>query len=97
MTALTLPTGGACRLCPLPGYGIAVLAAADPADATPDALTRRGHISVVVTHDAGMAWPGARGEALAAAMLAEGGTVALVFPDIADALAAKRRLEGGGA
>jgi hypothetical protein len=36
-------------------------------------------------------------EALAAATIAQGGAVALAFASMGDALACKRRLEGGGA
>ena len=50
-----------------------------------------------LTHDEGVSWPDATGEALAAATLEAGGAVALAFVTMGDALACKRRLEGGAA
>lgn len=93
----TLPEGGAARLYSMhhaPGFPWAVLAASNPALARPEAFGMRGAVSAVLTHDEGMTWPNARGEALAVAILDEGGAVALAFRNIADALACKRRLEG---
>jgi hypothetical protein len=95
-TRLTLPAGGACRLFVVPP-GFLVVVADTPEGATTEALTRRGHASALLTHDAGMTWPDRRGEALAAAALAEGWTVALQFAALADAMACARRLEAGPA
>ena len=94
-TRLTLPAGGACRLYVMAPIGYVVVAAAAPADATLEALRRRGHLSALLTHDPGLTWPRARGEAIGAEMLAAGGTLAMQFPELADAMACKRRLEGG--
>jgi hypothetical protein len=65
-------------------------------DARPERLAQRGKVFAVITHDEGLTWPSRRGEALAAAVLAEGGgPVALAFNSVADALACKRQLKGG--
>lgn len=71
-----------------------VMIAADPADAVPEALTRPGGLSAVVTHDRGRTWPDRRGESLARAMLEAGGVACLAFPTLADALACQARLRG---
>ena len=96
----TLPEGGAARLFSIDtmaGFPWCVIAAPTPERARPEALSARGQVSAVLTHDEGLSWPGARGEALAAATIAQGGAVALAFVSMGDALACKRRLEGGGA
>jgi hypothetical protein len=54
-----------------------------------------GGLSVVLTHDAGVSWPDRRGEALAREVLAEGGTVALGFATLGDALACQQRIRRG--
>ncbi len=92
---LTLPAGGACRLYVLPPMGFVVVAAGTPQGATTEALSRRGGQSALLTHAGGVAWPDARGEALAATVMAAGGTIAMQFAALADAMAAKRRLESG--
>lgn len=95
---LALPMGGAARLFSLPdlpGFAWVVVAAAIPEAARLESLTRRGGASALLTHDEGLAWPNRKGEALAVAMLAQGGAVALAFRTLADALACKARLEGG--
>ena len=92
----TLPDGGAARLFAFdhPGFPWCVIAAPTPERARPEALTARGQTSALLTHDEGLSWPSARGEALAAAVMAQGGAVALAFTTMGDALACKRRLEG---
>jgi len=93
--SLGVPPGGAARLYILPPHGNIVLLAATADDASPAALYRPGHLSVLVVHDKGDTWPDAAGIALSNAVLAEGGTVALKFDTLGDALACRRRLEGG--
>jgi hypothetical protein len=96
-----VPEGGAARLFHLPAVaglpgGWAVMIATRPEDARPERLAQRGRVFGVITHDEGLTWPSRRGEAMAAAVLAEGGgPVALVFNTLPDALACKRRLEEG--
>lgn len=95
---LALPKGGAARLFSLPdmpGFSWAVVVATRPEAARLESLTRRGAFSALLTHDEGLAWPNRQGEALARATLAQGGTVALAFATLADALGCKARLEGG--
>ena len=97
---LTLPKGGAARLFSLPdipAFEWCVIVAADPARARLESLSRRGALSAFLTHDEGLNWPNRRGEMLAGETLARGGAVALAFATMADALACKRRLEGGAA
>ena len=95
-----LPEGGAARLFSfehLAAFPWCVIAAPTPERARPEALTARASVAAVLTHDEGVSWPDARGEALGAAILERGGAVALAFVSMSDALACKRRLEGGGA
>ncbi len=97
---LTMPAGAVARLHALPEggrTGWAVIVARRPEAATLAALARPGGLSALLTHDAGLSWPDARGVALAAAVLQRGGAVALAFVHVGDALACKRRLEGGAA
>jgi len=95
---LTLPEGGAARLFAvpdMPGFSWGVVVAARPERARLESLARLGGSSALLTHDEGLTWPNQRGEALARATLAHGGTVALAFATLADALGCKARLEGG--
>lgn len=95
---LRLPSGGAARLFSLPTpteCRWCVMISADPERARLDSLRRPGGLAALVTHDPGGTWPDRKGEALAMAVLAQGGAVGLAFASIADALACKRRLEGG--
>lgn len=95
-----LPEGGAARLFSfdhLAGFPWCIIAAATPQRARPEALAARGNLAAFLTHDEGVSWPDATGEALAAATLQAGGAVALAFVTMGDALACKRRLEGGAA
>lgn len=97
-TRLRLPSGGAARLFTLPdasGCAWAIIVAATPAQARPESLMRRGSLSAMLTHAEGIAWPDWRGERLAMATLAAGGTACLAFRSLADALRCKRRLDGG--
>jgi len=101
---LRVPEGGAARLFHVPAAaglhpgGWAVIIAGRPENARPECLSRPGEVGAVLTHDEGLSWPDTRGEALADAVLAQGGgPVALLFCALGDALACKRRLEGGAA
>jgi hypothetical protein len=69
-----------------------VVLAVAPLEAHPDALRQAGQVGCVLTHDRGVTWPDPRGEAMARAVLAEGGGVVLGFETMADALACHRRL-----
>jgi hypothetical protein len=62
-----------------------------------DATPRAGTVSAVLSHDRGLAFPDAKGIAYAQAVLAEGGTVAPCFAQLADALECQRRLRKAGA
>lgn len=96
----TLPADAAARLHMLPQGSQetwAVIVARKPVDAVPAALRRPGGLSALLTHSEGLSWPDARGEALATATLQRGGAVAFAFRTLGDALACKRRLEGGAA
>jgi hypothetical protein len=50
-------------------------------------------LTACLSHDAGIAWPDARGQALARKVLDRGGTVAFSFARLGDALACRQRLE----
>lgn len=92
---LALPAGGAVRLFNVPSCGgWVVMAASSPEAACLESLFSGGS-SALLTHDEGLTWPDARGEALAVATLAHGGAVGLAFPSQAAALRCKSRLEGG--
>ena len=58
-------------------------------------LRRPGHLTTMITHDAGMTWPDKRGQQLMHAVLAECGTVFLLFDSRNDAEACRHRLVGG--
>lgn len=72
-----------------------VLAAVDPKDATPAALTRLGGLSAFLSHDEGRTWPDPEGEALARAVVEGGGVACFAFVKLVDALALHRRITGG--
>lgn len=57
-----------------------------------DALLRPGSVSVCLTHDTDMHWPDRRGESLLRAVLKSGGTAALVFASLNDAMRCQQRL-----
>lgn len=68
------------------------------------AVTRAGGpealpgFDAILSHDRGLSWPDATGEALASAVLARpGGTVFLAFDGLAEALACRKRLTGRAA
>lgn len=93
---IVVPNTAAIRLHQRDG-GWIVSIAPPGADMDPVAIaTRPGGLSAVLTHDAEMSWPDARGQALASAVLAQpGGTVLLMFKTLVDALACRKRLKGG--
>jgi hypothetical protein len=76
---------------------VTISPASGPTD--PDTLcTRPGCTTAILSHDPGVNWPDKRGEAMAAAALAQaGGAVLMVFSSAADALACHHRLlrDGG--
>jgi hypothetical protein len=99
--ALFLPAGVSARLHRLPaGVGHpacwAVLVAAPPVEAVPANLLRPGEAAALLTHDRGVSWPDEAGEFLAAEKLKRGGVAALAFACLADALACRSRIIGGG-
>ncbi len=55
-------------------------------------MRRPGHLTTMLTHDAGMTWPDKRGLQLMHAVLAEAGTVVFLFDSRNDAEACRRRL-----
>lgn len=95
---LALPSGGAARLFALdisPEHHWCLLVAPKATGAMPEALTRPGQVSALLTHDLGRYWPDPYGEKLAVSVLDQGGTIALAFVSLADALRCKGELEGG--
>ena len=100
--ALFPPKGASARLHKLPaGDGRpacwAVVVAIPPVEADPANLLRPGGLAAVLAHEAGCSWPDAAGELLAAETVCRGGVAALAFACLADALACKARIGGGGA
>ncbi len=75
-----------------PGGPFVVMAAEKPHQPTVMDMRRAGHLVAMVTHDAGMTWPDKRGQQLMHAVLAEAGTVFLLFDTRNDAEACRRRL-----
>ncbi len=75
-----------------PGGPFVVIAAEAPHQPSVMDLRRAGHLTAMVTHDAGMTWPDKRGQQLMTAVLAEAGTVFLLFDSRNDADACRRRL-----
>lgn len=97
---MQLPNGTRCAVHSFPaiaGATWAVIAAAAPTEPQPDVLTQRGQLSAILTHDAGLSWPDAKGVALAEAVLAAGGAVAFGFAALADAMACAAMLRRAGA
>ena len=94
MPALVLPSDATVRLHIRPGreWPHLVLVSFE-ADTTPEQLFVPGTVSVQITHHRGMRWPDRRGVLLADVALADRIPVTLAFVDLADALAAKQRLE----
>jgi hypothetical protein len=93
--AKTLPfhAGCAARLHMRDGaHGYTIIIAATEAQATPEALLRPGEVSALLSHDRGVSWPDAKGQAMARGVLAAGGMVALGFATLADALACQQRI-----
>jgi hypothetical protein len=81
------------RIAPAGAY--LLLAATAPHRPSMADLQAPGRVFAWLSHDAGLAWPNRRGELLMDAVLAQGGTVALVFEAAADALACRERLIAG--
>jgi hypothetical protein len=76
----------------VPSAGFMVLAALQPRLPSAADLHAPGGLSALLSHDAGVSWPDRRGVSLMHAVLAEAGTVALVFETAADAAACRARL-----
>lgn len=102
MSATPFPTAGAsARLFMLPTAqdrpaAWSVVVALPPVAPDPANLLRPGEAAALLTHDHGVAWPDAAGELLAAETLRRGGVASLAFASLADALACKARIGGGG-
>lgn len=78
-------------------YIVVVAPAGDPP--APEAMIRRGHVTVMLTFDEGVSWPDEAGAALATAAVARGDAVGFAFSTMPDALAFQSALDhrlGGG-
>lgn len=84
-----------CDVARWPGGPFVVMAAEAPNKPSIVDLRRPGHLTTMITHDAGMTWPDKRGQQLMHAVLAECGTVFLLFDTRNDAEACRRRLVRG--
>jgi hypothetical protein len=60
-----------------------------------ETLTQPGGVSAILSHDKGVVWPDPGGIAIAVSVLEAGGAAMLAFADLADALKAKARIDGG--
>jgi len=103
MHTISLPAGTAARLHIIPepqaqGFPHAVVVAPPGREATPAAfaalLTEPGGMAALLTHDAGLAWTDRAGEILLAATIERGGVAVMAFINLADAMAACRRVRG---
>lgn len=72
--------------------GIWIFAAVPPHQPSVFDLRTPGRMSALLSHDAGLSWPDRRGELIMQAVLAESGTIALLFSTVEDALACRDRL-----
>ncbi len=81
-----------CNVARWPGGPFVVIAAEAPHQPSVMDLRCAGHLIAMVTHDAGTSWPDKRGLQLMHAVLAEAGTVFLLFDSRNDAEACRRRL-----
>lgn len=96
-TRFRLPAGARARLHIREAFGAPlffVACAMPPVEATPEAVRTRGLPHALLTHDAGVSWPDQRGAALLKATVEAGGLALLAFPCLADALRAKKRMDG---
>ena len=84
------------HILPVADFRFMVAVADDPAHAVPDLTPAR--VSALLTHDDGLTKPNARGWALALALavVEKGGTAMCAFDTLADALAFRARVTGGG-
>lgn len=103
MHTLVLPAGTTARLHILPaaqaaGFPHAVVVASPGHEATPDTfaalLREHGGMTAFLTHDAGCAWTDRSGETLLVATVKRGGVAIMAFANLADAMAACRRVRG---
>ena len=99
MSSIRLPLGVtiATHSGPQPEHAWLVIAA--PAGIKPKqaALVAGGALTVLLTHDRGVAQPDAKGRALAEAALADGCVVAFAFAALADAIECSKWLRKAGA
>ena len=94
---IRVPTDATIRLQHERGAWIVAITRAGGPDTIPK-LADAGGALALLTHDPGMCWPDREGEALADAVLAQpGGAAFMAFEALADALACRKRLEGGAA
>jgi hypothetical protein len=77
-----------------PARAYVVLASNAPHRPSVVDLRTPGRLSALLSHDPGVTWPDRRGELLMDAVLAEGGTIALLFAAAEDAIACRSRLTG---
>ena len=90
---MRLPPGTDVSLGRVEGDGYFVFLAAPPLTAGTHLLEPQpGSLTVLLTHDSGLAWTDKQGESLASGVLAAGGTVIMQFERLADALGAHGRL-----
>lgn len=80
---------------PVAGFPFALVIARPPLKAVPESLKAKGQVSGLLTVDRGLTTPNAKGRALAAAVLEQGGPVGILFADLSNALACKRRMNDG--
>ena len=99
MPSINLPPGViiGTHAGPQPEHAWLVIVAPAGIEPKPGALVARGMLTALLTHDRGVAQPGAKGLALAESALAEGGAVAFAFCALADAMECAAWLRGASA
>lgn len=98
MSKTKLPPGTIGRLHILSGedFAYVVCAALEAEHARPEVMLHgKARVSALLTHDAGIGQPDARGWALAHAIIEGGGTAICGFATLPDAMAFKRLVDGG--
>ena len=86
------PSLNVTNVCRWPGGPFCVAAAHAPHNPSVVDLRIAGHPIVLLGHDPGTSWPDKRGQQIMSAVLAECGTVILLFDNRHDAEACRRRL-----
>jgi hypothetical protein len=74
-----------------------VAVANDPVNANPTAILASKSLNAMLTHERGVKWPNAAGEAVGVAALDRGGTVVMTFETLPDALACKQKIDRAAA